>query len=300
MYNEEKNIDRILNNILEQTYSNFEVILINDGSKDKTHEICQKYTSLSSKFKYYYQKNSGVAKARNLGLKKSTGEFIGFLDADDYIENNYLEKLIEGYREDSIIDLVVCSYTQNEEIRQFSNKIIGKKKALNELLDLKGSKGYLWNKLFQKKIIVENNLWFDKNIKVVSDLPFCVEYITKINNIKYLSDVLVHYSINSTSISNDITNPKFLTQLDALSKCIYLVQQDGSDDSTIKKYITAYIRATTGIIFRRKFPLTRSVFQKLYDALNKYKINDIKNLFVKFKYIIAKIQLSIYRIKIKI
>jgi len=300
IYNEEKTIERMLKTIVNQTYSNYEVILINDGSKDKTHEICERYTALDSKFKYFYQKNSGVAKARNFGLQESKGNYIGFLDADDYIEPDYLEKLIKGYTDSHPVDLVVCSYVQNGEVRQFNNKIINKEQALRELLEIKGSKGYLWNKLFHRQTILRNSLTFDGNIKVASDLPFCVEYIIQINNIKYISDVLIHYSVNSSSISNDITNPKILTQLDAIDKCINLLKKGSYSEEIVNKYITAYIRTATGILFRRKFSFTKRTYYKLSDALNIYDINKIQGIFVKLKYIVGKFLLHIQGIKIKV
>ena len=92
-YNAEKTIERCLNSILNNKYDDYEIIIVNDGSTDKTEEIVQLFAS--EKIRYYYEENKGVSSARNLGLKESKGEYITFVDSDDYVANNYFEGLEE-------------------------------------------------------------------------------------------------------------------------------------------------------------------------------------------------------------
>ena len=91
VYNGEKYIQTCINSILIQTYNNFEVIIIDDGSTDRTRIICEELTKNNSKIKYIYQENGGVSKARNRGIEESKGDYITFIDIDDYIESNTLE-----------------------------------------------------------------------------------------------------------------------------------------------------------------------------------------------------------------
>ena len=107
IYNGENYINRMLECIEKQTFTNYEVILVNDGSYDATESICLKYTESNKKFKYIFQENGGVATARNNGIDNSTGEYIVFLDADDYIENDYLECLYRELRSENNIDMVI-------------------------------------------------------------------------------------------------------------------------------------------------------------------------------------------------
>ena len=95
-FNEGKNINKILTSALNQTYDNFEVIVVDDGSQDNTGKICEKYKKKYSNFRYIYKENSGVSDARNLGLKYITGDYVCFWDADDWVEFNYLEKMLSA------------------------------------------------------------------------------------------------------------------------------------------------------------------------------------------------------------
>ena len=94
MYNEEKNLTRTIEKIQAQSFKDFEVLLIDDGSSDKTGKIAKKVCQEDLRFKYYYQSNQGVSAARNLGLEKSSGEYISFLDADDEWDRNFLKLMI--------------------------------------------------------------------------------------------------------------------------------------------------------------------------------------------------------------
>ena len=113
MYNSEKYADACIKNILSQSFKDYELIIIDDGSSDSTGLICQQF-KYDSRVKYFYQPNGGSHKARNLGIKKSTGELITFVDSDDIIPSNYLEVLVNLYKND--IDCVFCDiYHQKHE-----------------------------------------------------------------------------------------------------------------------------------------------------------------------------------------
>ena len=93
IYNSEKYLDECLLSIQNQSYTNFEVLLINDGSTDNSNFICEKFVSQDVRFRHFSQENKGVSSARNYGLKEASGEFITFIDSDDYVEANHLEEL---------------------------------------------------------------------------------------------------------------------------------------------------------------------------------------------------------------
>ena len=117
-YNAERTINRCIDSILKQSYGNLEIIIINDGSKDSTEEKCMKYIK-NKKIKYIRIKNSGVSNARNIGIENSTGTYIMFVDSDDYIEKNMVERLYDNINEN--VDLVICSknlITVNEKISE--------------------------------------------------------------------------------------------------------------------------------------------------------------------------------------
>ena len=110
-YNVEKYIDRCLLSLINQTLKEIEIILINDGSTDRTDEIIQKYLN-DNRIKYFKRTNHGIGNTRNFGLKEATGEYIGFVDSDDYIELNMIELLYKKATEKNL-DIVVCDFYRN-------------------------------------------------------------------------------------------------------------------------------------------------------------------------------------------
>lgn len=113
VYNGEKYIKKCLNDLMNQTYKNYEVIIIDDGSTDNTSEICKLICKKDSRFKYFYQKNSGVSAARNLGLDVLQGEYIVFVDSDDTISVHLLEYLYKGVKEFNAT-ISICSCEKNK------------------------------------------------------------------------------------------------------------------------------------------------------------------------------------------
>ena len=109
IYNSDKTIDRCLKSIINQTYRNIEVICINDGSFDNSYKILQNYLKTDSRIKVINQTNKGVSSARNNGIKNSTGKYIMFVDADDYLKDNMIELLVKSIKKDSS-DLLICNY----------------------------------------------------------------------------------------------------------------------------------------------------------------------------------------------
>lgn len=296
-YNEEKNIARMLDCIMNQSYSELEVIIIDDGSTDTTSTICKKYAEKDSRFHYHYKENGGVAAARNLGLKLMTGNLVTFLDGDDYIENNFIEKLNEYFHNKKDIDLAICSYYQNNKLIKFNESIEDREYVLLDIIRPDGSKGYLWNKLFSTHIIRENEIEFDEKIKVTSDLPFVVEYVLNCNRIKYLSKPLINYSINEGSISNNLYNKKILTQIYSSQLCIDLLKRENIDISIVQKYIESYFRMLTGTILKKKFNTTLDELLYLKDSLYKYEFTNIEHKITRLKFFLAKNKVN-YEIKL--
>lgn len=116
VYNAEKYLEQCLNSIKNQTYKNFEVIIVNDGSKDNTDSICKKFAQSDSRFRYFSKENGGVSSARNFGLDNANGHYITFIDGDDWVEHNHLEILIKSITENNS-DIAICSY------KEFDNNI---------------------------------------------------------------------------------------------------------------------------------------------------------------------------------
>lgn len=198
VYNSEKYLAKCIDSILNQTYDNFELIIVDDGSKDNTNRIVTDYTD--KRLKYVYSKHYGVSSARNIGLKKSKGKYIAFIDSDDEVASNFLELLYNNYSNN--IQLSVCGYTK--KVKNYSTnkgkKVVDRESCYEEILNKKIG-GYIWNKLFVRKIIMDNNLIFSEKLTMGEDLLFLCEYLKYCKNISIDFNKCYFYRKNVNQVS---------------------------------------------------------------------------------------------------
>ena len=206
VYNSEKYILRCIKSILNQTFKNFELICIDDGSKDNSYRIIKELKKIDKRIKLIKQENSGPSKARNNGIKIANGKYIAFIDSDDYIEKDYIENMLDVA---SNSDIVITNYKEkikdverDIDIFKFLNeeKIETDSKIIYEVI--LGGGGYVWGKLFKKEILEKNNIMFDENIDMFEDLLFTLEVFT---NSKYISKSNKKKYIYNKSNCNSIT-----------------------------------------------------------------------------------------------
>ena len=205
IYNAELYVSECIDSILKQTYTNFELLLINDGSTDNTSYICKKYNKDDNRIHYIEKKNEGVSIARNIGLKHASGDYVIFIDSDDIVKPNYLQLLIDKKEN----DLVVSGFTA-----QYNNQIIRESKFLNSIIVLNHSNNLLdkvlifgtpWAKLFKLEIIRRYNIQFNPKLSLHEDHLFYFEYIKYIQSISTIEDVMYIYinRSNGQSLSRD-------------------------------------------------------------------------------------------------
>lgn len=215
VYNGEKYIDRCLKRIEEQSYESYEVLIIDDGSKDNTKNICSNYVKNNNKFHYFYKDNSGVSDSRNFGFGKAKGKWITFIDADDYISKNYLLELANNIKKDT--DLVCSNYYISKEngtsecpikVEKELDKDIFIDMVLNDEYVAKNN-NYIykaprnvWSKLYKKDILIKNNILFKKNIKLFEDGIFQLEYLKYTNKVSITNKPIYYYYINEGSATH--------------------------------------------------------------------------------------------------
>ena len=199
VYNGEEYISKCLDSLINQSYKNIEIIIINDGSNDNTEKICNKYKEIDSRIKVISIENGGVSKARNIGIENATGQFLMFCDSDDYVAKDWCKLLLENYKENN---LILCDYYNviDNEVKEFDyerpkvNNVINKADFLK--LRLYGINAP-WNKIFYLDIIKNNNIRFDENISLGEDLRFNIEYLDVISgNIILLKKRLYYYTLS--------------------------------------------------------------------------------------------------------
>lgn len=213
VYNAEKTLENCLNSIKLQSFCDYELILVNDGSQDSSLDICKVYERLDSRIVVIDQENKGVSAARNRGLEIAKGKYIAFLDSDDSYHSNYLLKfkdMIDRYPEcnnywcsfiykssDQNFEKKVCSISRKEDISVVSRKDI-------TLHHSKTMDAPLWNKVFKNEIIKKYNIRMDENLSLGEDMLFNYAYLDLSGeDIAVINSPLYNYSCNSdTSLNN--------------------------------------------------------------------------------------------------
>ncbi|ATO53391.1 hypothetical protein LA20531_07055 [Lactobacillus amylovorus DSM 20531] len=212
-YNASNTIDNCIQSLLDQKYKKFEIIIVNDGSTDKTLEILNKYNSLSY-VTVVSQTNMGPSAARNTALKLVQGIYVTFVDSDDKVKPNYLSSLIKGYSFKDV-DLSVTGIEQrflNDKVKSASDYLTGEKSSkdyLPYMISDGGPQGFLVNKLWKTKIIKKYNLHFEENLIMQEDLLFNVQYVIHTNKVYIGNEHTYIYYLHNSSLSNGmISNNK--------------------------------------------------------------------------------------------
>lgn len=184
VYNAEQYLHRCIDSILAQSYTDFELLLIDDGSKDASGAICDEYAAKDTRVRVFHKENGGVSSARNIGLDNAQGEYITFCDADDYVTPDWLAAYGEAIAKN--VDLAIQGYyaidgdnTVEKNFSSCQGDTIEAKRQLITSLMSQGMYGYLWVKLFRRAIIEEHAIRFDTQSTFREDEQFfskCLEY----------------------------------------------------------------------------------------------------------------------------
>lgn len=219
VYNCEKYIRECIESLINQTLKECEFIFVNDGSSDKSKEIIEEYAKKDNRIKLINQKNSGVSVARNTGLKHAIGEYIGFVDSDDYIDKYYYEKLYNVAVKNNC-DIVMCDW-QNENSSLYlpfeKDKVLNKEYITKNIypyfIQYEGMNS-VWNKIFKNEVIKENNIEFPIGIKLGEDAIFNIKAFTYFKNVFYLDYKGYFYrEVEGSATKNILKNDYFKSAL---------------------------------------------------------------------------------------
>ena len=205
VYNAEKYLEQCLNSIKNQTYKNFEVILVNDGSIDHSESICMDFVKVDTRFKYFTKVNGGASSARNFGLDNVTGNYITFIDADDWVDENHLEVLINNIK-DNNSDMAVSSIKKFDNSNNFYFRVYSNEEKYllnyNKLNRVPANNSYkiAVSKLFKKELL--SDVRFDESIVYGEDLEFFFKLYLNINSISYVDEVTYIYRLHDESSSS--------------------------------------------------------------------------------------------------
>ncbi|MDO5397159.1 MAG: glycosyltransferase [bacterium] len=298
VYNVENYIDKCIESLINQSYSKIEIILINDGSKDKSGEKCDIWSEKDDRIKVIHKSNGGVSSARNEGLREANGTYIMFVDSDDYLEKNMVEKLCREIKS-SDSDIVYCGYYMDFGDRIYINKLpisngtydieevfqplfFGTKNNGNTSMSTSLVLG-----IFRKQIISDNNILFDTYIRFAEDWLFYAEYIVHCKKISIINEPLYHYVQRSSSVMHEYVKPSEL----GVKKSIYILNRfngimESSDfNRTLykrnvqRRYIGFIKNQARGIWNKNNTDTLREKTKFLEESIQK---SDIKQMIEKF------------------
>lgn len=229
VYKVEQYLSKCLDSILAQTFSDFEALLIDDGSPDRSGVIAEEYAARDSRIKVFHKENGGVSSARNYGIKKAQGVYIAFCDSDDWVDADWLETL---YRQicEYPVDLSVCGLTKEDEtgktlfvVNEHHVYAKNKEEALLTLFDGDGYyryQGWVVNKLYKKDILIKNQIYFNDKISYSEDRLFNFFYLRHCKSVIYSTASKYHYLIRQNSAmtsyhENAVYDEKYGSFMDA-------------------------------------------------------------------------------------
>ncbi|WP_419881716.1 glycosyltransferase family 2 protein [Peribacillus sp. B-H-3] len=270
VYNAENYLARCIDTILNQTYKNIEVILVNDGSVDKSGCICEEYSNLDTRIKVIHQNNLGPSQARNIGLNSAKGKFIQFIDSDDTVELNITEKLVHEIN--LYNEMVICGYKliSNKKKTSVVQKISPQKEGVFQFQEFLKYFGKYYknnlinspcNKLYVTEIIKKNNLQFNNDINMGEDFIFNLSYMRYCNNISIIGDNLYNYlKLNDNSLTLNFKNGLFENQKFLFEKVrIFLCDYNSytaDNEKIIETYYTDSIINCFNNLFHKNNDLT--------------------------------------------
>ena len=275
IYNVEKYLEKCLKTILNQTYENLEIILVDDGSTDKSSIICDEYCEKDKRIKVIHKKNEGVSSARNKGIKESTGKYVVFIDSDDYVVNNYIEILYK-YMIDNNVDLVISNAIDvNEEgvilkLKETNDLFMNKEECLKGLLSEDNFYHTCWGNMYRKDLL--EKIRFNCEYRMSEDLDFLYRYIKHIRSAYFLSKNMYYYLKREGSETNSIYSEKWT---DELKICNFIISEIVELENDLHKYAKRkYIRLNINQAY--KFTLNKNQIKNFKNNIKLYK-NDIFN-----------------------
>ena len=201
IYKSEKYLDECIRSIVEQTYSNLEILLVDDGSPDKSPQICDAWAAKDSRIHVIHKMNAGSGMARNTGMEHATGEYICFFDSDDFIEEDMIAKM-QNAIEEKECDICVCGYSvdfyNNLSEEESSSTVVPWEKessnlSVEEYEKNLGICGYVWNKMYRLQFLRSFDLLFDEKISLYEDLIFNSSAFCNGAKVCFIDNVGYHY-----------------------------------------------------------------------------------------------------------
>ena len=293
IYNAERYLEKCIQSACRQTYSNLEIICVDDGSTDASGKMADAFKQKDSRVKVIHQENQGESAARNCGLKMASGDYVGFLDCDDWIEEDMYEKLVEKI-ESTDADIAISGWymeKENESIlieneKKVDKSIFSRNELLNYLYERDSYRefAYMWNKLYKREILIDEYgqlLLFDTNLRLGGDVLYLGSIALNVGKAVYMNKAFYHYlqRVDSGSHSKKLNQRK--DWLQAYLMLIDLYKRKGIEQRVLdllKRFLVYHSANTAQMAYEQKdndmLTYCKEIIEKYrmtYQLLNKDK-----------------------------
>lgn len=317
--NAEKYIEKCVNSVITQTYENLEILLIDNGSRDNSIEAVKRIKD--NRIRLLILEEPGVSKARNYGINEATGEYIFFIDSDDFIERNCIEKLVLTIKKQQC-DVVMFNYKRVLEkdnvvieTLPWKNMLFDKKDIYEKMIPKLISTeiwGSVWRMFFCSNVIQKNKIRFKEDIKIAEDLLFNIELLTKINNIFLLEEVLYNYVVSTNSTLNRYKKDNLEQNRIFHYELVNLLKRENIFDENLDEYkknkIVMYTTSVSNAVRNKRYKEKKEEVRKIINMYNNDELqyNDVNvGILIKITLFLIKKKMSLiliflYTIKEKV
>ena len=276
MYNLEQYISYCLDSIVSQIRENVEIILIDDGSKDKTKEICNSYCEKYSYIKYFYQDNAGVSVARNNGLKRAIGDYILFVDGDDWIIKDTLLQIINKIKKNREVDIFAGDFVKSKNNQAKSKKV---RTTLNlkeydfpenliKLFETNNFNPSLCCNIIKRNLFFDNNILLDANVKYTEDMDCMLQLFLKAEKIVFIEKPFYVYRQNQSSATHSCSLKRVDDTMNFVIKWNDRIQEIESVE--LKKYLFNFVQYEYSIVVGLLYTLPKNERRKIITKVKEY------------------------------
>lgn len=291
IYNAEKYLRRCLDSTLTQTYSNIEVVCVNDGSTDNSLNILKDYQSKDSRIKIIDKENAGVSAARNDGIRQSKGDYIIFIDADDWIEKNTVEVSLEytiKYNAEHVRYAYVQEFNDSKRRKEYGKiydkpTLVEKKSFASDIVDkFIGSYEYnsIWMFMTKRSFLIENNILFDESTFYAEDFLFTMNIYEHLQSAVYLPYTFYHYINNMNSITTKVSvehvKNKIQNSIQNYSKLYQFCEYFNCLNDERKKKIKQRIKGEVELCIRTIYPAQKLLRKEERLSIIQFAIDECK------------------------
>lgn len=302
VYNVEKYLEKCVNSIVNQTYKNLEIILVDDGATDSSGKLCDELAKIDNRIKVYHKENGGLSDARNYGVEKSTGEYIGFVDSDDYIDAEMYEKLYEAIKKENV-DVAECNlkiiYPDREElfIEQNYYNVCTKQEYLEEYLKIEKIFGSACVRLIKSDVV--KKLKFPVG-KLYEDTYYAYDLIEKVDSYVIMNNPYYNYLMRENSITNAKFNPRIFNLIEIVEEFHNIVYENypGLEEAADCRRMYAYFSVLNSILLEENYR-DNEYYSEILSYFKRNYISLLKNKYInrnrKLSIILIKLNIDLYR-----